>query len=150
MSKAKESNLEKMQQVLGDTFVLYMKTYAVHWNYTGTNFFSVHKMTEGQYQELAEAVDLIAERIRAMGHEAPISLSSILNSADLNEIKKENISAGVMLEELVKGNELLSKRAKEAAKVCEENEDPFGHDMMAARVGAHDKAHWMLKSLLKS
>ena len=79
-----------LKRVLADTFVLYMKTYVVHWNYTGANFFSVHKLTEGQYQELAEAIDTIAERIRAIGTEAPISLSDVLDTADLKEMSDDS------------------------------------------------------------
>ena len=149
MPNSEKKSLKAVQQVVSDTFVLYMKTYAVHWNYTGANFFSVHKLTEGQYEELAEAVDEIAERIRAVGETAPISLSNILNASDLSEFKGESSSPSVMLEELVRGHELLSKRASEAARACDEEKDYFGHDLMTKRIGAHDKAHWMLKSLLR-
>lgn len=140
--------VEKIRVVLADTFVLYMKTYAVHWNYTGANFFSVHKLTEQQYGELAEAVDEIAERLRALGHEAPISLASILKKTDVGEIKNDDHGQG-MLAELVEGHKHLSKHATQVAEALDEAGDVFGHDLMAARVGEHDKAAWMLGSCLR-
>ena len=146
----KEKNVfENLKRVLSDTFVLYMKTYAVHWNYVGSNFFSIHKLTESQYKELAEAVDEIAERLRALGHEAPISLEDMLNSSDLKEIGSGKIHSSAMLEDLARSHDLLAKRAKEAADATEEIEDLFSNDMMVGRIGAHEKAAWMIKSMLK-
>ncbi len=139
---------EQLKLVLADTFVLYMKTYAVHWNYKGAKFFSVHKLTEQHYEELATAIDEIAERIRAKGDDAPISLSSILSSSDLSEMDGKSASNDSALAELVEGHMLLAKRAKEAAKKLEEENDLFSNDMMIARIGAHEKAAWMLRSFL--
>lgn len=149
MSDKQKSGLQSVRRVLSDTFVLYMKTYAVHWNFVGSDFFSVHKLTEMQYQELAEAVDTIAERVRALGEEAPFALGEILDSSDLIEFKSGKLSAGAMLEELVRGHELLAKRAKEAVDATEDANDDFSNDMMISRIGAHQKAAWMLKSLLR-
>jgi starvation-inducible DNA-binding protein len=140
---------QHLKLVLADTFVLYMKTYAVHWNYKGQKFFSVHKLTEEHYGELAEAIDEIAERIRALGDEAPITLSSILDSADLSEMKKHGASDDNALRELADGHRLLSSKAKEAAEALEESGDLYSNDMMIARIGAHEKAAWMLSSFLK-
>jgi len=143
-----ESSNNHLKLVLADTFVLYMKTYAVHWNFKGAKFFSVHKLTEEHYQELADAIDEIAERIRANGDEAPISLSSILGHADLTEMKNQSASDDNALRELVEGHELLARRAKEAAKSLESEGDLFSNDMMISRIGAHEKAAWMLRSFL--
>jgi starvation-inducible DNA-binding protein len=140
---------EHLKLVLADTFVLYMKTYAVHWNYKGQKFFSIHKLTEEHYAELAEAIDEIAERIRALGDEAPITLSSILDSADLSEMKKHGASDDTALRELAEGHRVLSSKAKEAALALEKAGDLFSNDMMVARIGAHEKAAWMLSSFLK-
>lgn len=137
-----------LKLVLADTFVLYMKTYAVHWNYKGAKFFSVHKLTEQHYQELAEAIDEIAERIRANGDEAPISLENILNNADLKEMSSSGANDDTALKELVASHQLLAKRAKEAAESLEKEGDLFSTDMMVGRIGAHEKAAWMLKSFL--
>lgn len=137
-----------LKLVLADTFVLYMKTYAVHWNYKGAKFFSVHKLTEEHYQELAEAIDEIAERIRALGDETPITLQNIIGSADLSEMKGNHANDDKALRELVEGHNLLSRRAQEAAETLEESGDLFSTDIMIRRIGAHDKASWMLRSFL--
>lgn len=138
----------RLKLVLADTFILYMKTYAVHWNYKGAKFFSVHKLTEEHYQELANAIDEIAERIRAKDDEAPISLSNILKSSDLTELRSHTASDDNALKELIDGHMLLAKRAKEATKIMEQEQDLFSMDMMIGRIGAHEKAAWMLKSFL--
>lgn len=147
-SSPAQSGTEHLQRVLADTFVLYMKTYAVHWNYKGAKFFSVHKLTEQHYGELAEAIDEIAERIRATGEAAPISLADILSESDLSELRGEAATSDVALKDLVKSHELLASRAKEAAEVLEKEDDLYSNDMMVARIGAHQKASWMLKSFL--
>lgn len=139
---------ELLKLVLADTFVLYMKSYAVHWNYKGAKFFSVHKLTEEHYQELADAIDEIAERIRALGDEAPISLKNIIGSSDLDEMKTHHAGDDDALRELFKGHDLLSKRAKEAADELIEAGDLYSSDLMIRRIGAHDKASWMLHSFL--
>ena len=136
-----------LKRVLADTFVLYMKTYVVHWNYTGANFFSVHKLTEAQYAELAEAIDSIAERIRAIGTEAPISLSDVLDTADLKEMSDDSDPVAA-IRELAEGHKLLAARAKEAAVATDESGDYYSNDMMIGRIGSHDKASWMLQSLI--
>ncbi len=140
---------EHLKRVLADTFVLYMKTYAVHWNYKGAKFFSVHKLTEEHYKNLADAIDEIAERIRALGADAPISLASILTSSDLAEMDRSEMNDKA-LRELVAGHELLAKRAHEAADALADESDDFSNDMMVGRIGAHEKAAWMLKSFLQT
>lgn len=145
-TKTKATDLLKL--VLADTFVLYMKTYAVHWNYKGAKFFSVHKLTEEHYEELALAIDEIAERIRALGDEAPITLQNIIGSADLSEMKTNHANDDKALRELVESHNLLSQRAQEAAEALEKEGDLFSTDLMIGRIGAHDKASWMLRSFL--
>lgn len=145
--KRENQSVKQLKRVLADTFVLYMKTYVVHWNYTGENFFSIHKLTETQYGELAEAIDEIAERIRAIGTEAPLSLSDILSTADLKEMRDDSDPVAA-LRELADGHRLLAKRAKEAADVTADTGDDFSNDMMIGRIGAHDKASWMLQSMI--
>lgn len=133
---------------LADTFILYMKTYAVHWNYKGSKFFSVHRLTEEHYQELAMAIDEIAERIRALGDEAPFSLKAILGAADLDEMRSKEASDDHALRELIEGHSILSKKAREAADALESYGDLYSTDIMIKRIGSHDKAAWMLRSFL--
>ncbi len=133
---------------LADTFILYMKTYAVHWNYKGSKFFSVHRLTEEHYQELAMAIDEVAERIRALGDEAPFSLKAILGTTDMDEMKSREANDDHALRELIDGHTMLSQKAKEAADALEEGGDLYSTDIMIKRIGAHDKAAWMLRSFL--
>jgi starvation-inducible DNA-binding protein len=146
--QSKPKNNDFLKLVLADTFVLYMKTYAVHWNYKGAKFFSVHKLTEQHYQELADAIDEIAERIRAKGDEAPISLENILGSADLSEMRNNGANDDQAIRELVASHELLAKRSKESADQLMNEGDLFSSDLMIGRIGAHEKAAWMLRSFL--
>lgn len=140
---------EALRLVLADTFVLYMKTYAVHWNYQGPKFFSVHKMTEEHYEQLAEAIDEIAERIRALGKAAPISLDSMLAKSDLEETRLGNTNDDQALLDLVSAHQLLSQRAQEAAEICGNAGDLYSQDIMVGRIGEHDKAAWMLRSFMQ-
>lgn len=136
---------EYLRHVLSETFVLYMKTYAVHWNYEGPKFFSVHKLTEEHYKNMADSIDDMAERIRALGESAPVSLVSILKDSDLAEIK-HNPASDQALQELVRGHEILANSCVEAAKECEQLNDLFSHDLLVLRQGFHQKAAWMLRS----
>jgi starvation-inducible DNA-binding protein len=98
---------------------------------------------------LAEAIDVIAERIRAIGKVAPISLETILAKSDLQEMRKNDASDDQSLMDLISGHTLLSQRAHEAADACEATGDLFSQDMMIQRIGEHDKAIWMLRSFME-
>lgn len=148
-SEEKSSISEQLKVVLADTFVLYMKTYAVHWNYQGGKFFSVHQMTEGQYTELATAIDEIAERIRALGDPAPVSLQAMIGSSDIAEFTQDGIVSDRALDNLASSHLELAKKAKEAAHEADDAEDDFSADLLIGRIGAHEKAAWMIKSLLR-
>lgn len=138
-----------LQHFLAETFVLYMKTYALHWNYTGANFYGIHKMTEEQYTDIAEAIDTIAERIRATRQEAPFSLEQILNSSSLKEFTK-SVNDSDAIKTLADDNTKLAKMAMSIAEKCEEEKDLFSHDLMVARIGQHEKFAWMLNSACKN
>lgn len=144
---SKTDTVNELRVFLSDTFVLYMKTYAVHWNFEGPKFFSVHRLTEEQYKELAEAVDEIAERIRALGEKAPVSLHEILGAADMKEYR-HNSDDDKALTELWHTHEKLSALARQLSIKLGEHGDVFTADMLTRRVGAHDKAAWMLRSFL--
>lgn len=147
--KAKGTHVgtDRLQHFLADSFVLYMKTYAVHWNYQGSKFFAVHKLTEEQYKELAEAIDDLAERIRAKRDEAPFSLANMLQTADLDELTQDGGRSDRSVRNLADSHQALALEAKRAIDELDD-EDPYTVDMLTARIGAHDKAAWMLRSLL--
>ncbi len=148
-SSKKEEQCEILRGVLSDSFVVYMKTIAVHWNYHGPKFFSVHKLTEGQYQNQAEAIDEIAERVRALGGIAPISLKDILADSNIAELTTANQEQDFLVSQLVASNQTLAEKATKAAKKLEELGDLYSHDMVVQRIGAHEKAAWMLHSQLE-
>lgn len=147
MALTKSDTVNELRVFLSDTFLLYMKTYAVHWNYEGAKFFSVHRLTEEQYGQLATAVDDIAERIRALGEKAPVSLKEILGGADMGEYK-HNSDDDKALIELSNTHQKLSAKARELVHKLSEAGDIYSADMLTRRVGEHDKSVWMLKSFL--
>ena len=138
-----------LRSVLSETFVLYMKTYALHWNFEGERFYGVHKMTEEQYGDLAEAIDEIAERIRALGESAPVSLTQILEHSGLREFEQTEFRDEA-IKDLVRSHRRLSDLTKKAATKAEKDGDPFSHDLMVARAGAHDKFAWLLGSVFQA
>ncbi len=138
---------ESLKGFVADTYMLLAKTQACHWNMTGANFIGLHKLTEEQYRELFEAADELAERVRALGQQAPIGVSEMMSLTRIEELREapDTQEAVVILAE---DNATMSRRARELAEEAEENDDPATHDMLAARVEAHDKNAWLLRANL--
>lgn len=136
-----------LSKLLADSYLLYLKTQNYHWNVTGKMFQSLHALFEEQYQDLAEAVDVIAERIRALGEFAPGSFSQFSKFAT---IKEENTipTAEEMIHNLVVGNEAVVTTAREIISLCDEVEDDVTADLMVERMQRHEKNAWMLRSLI--
>jgi starvation-inducible DNA-binding protein len=130
---------------LADTYLLMGKTQACHWNVTGPNFHGLHVLFEAQYTELFKAVDVLAERIRALGSPAPMSIEAMLARATLDEPSRVP-DATAMLCMLGEDHETLSAAAAALADAAED--DLATHDLLVARIAAHDKAAWMLRSHL--
>lgn len=147
MSGTNEGVTDRLKGFLADTYVLMAKTQACHWNARGTNFYSIHKLTQEQYEELFEAVDELAERIRALGEDAPVSLADMLGLASLDEAKEVHDTAQAA-RLLAKDNQAMAERAKELALDADEADDLATHDMLVKRIEVHDKATWMLRSTL--
>lgn len=136
---------EALRRALADSYALYVKTLGVHWNVTGPSFYGLHKLTDAQYNELHQAADAIAERIRALGHVAPASFSEFrdLSCVDVDTPHKPTPD---MLKELVADNEAVARRMLEASDVAEEHDDKFTEDMLIARIGQHEENAWMLRA----
>ncbi|MEQ9813120.1 MAG: Dps family protein [Azospirillaceae bacterium] len=136
-----------LSRVLADSYTLYLKTHNFHWNVTGPMFNSLHLMFEGQYTELATAVDEIAERIRALGHPAPGTYTAY---SRLSSIKLEDgvPSAEEMIRQLVDGHERVAKTAREVFPDADNAHDEPTVDLLTQRMQTHEKAAWMLRSLL--
>jgi starvation-inducible DNA-binding protein len=139
---------EGLSHVLADSYTLYLKTHNFHWNVTGPMFNTLHLMFEQQYTELALAVDLVAERIRALDHPAPGSYKAF---AKLSTIKEaEGVpAADEMIRQLVAGQEAVARTARAAFAAAEKGGDQPTADLLTARMQAHEKNAWMLRSLLK-
>lgn len=145
---ARKENAEGLAHLLADTYTLYLKTHSFHWNVTGPMFQTLHLMFEQQYTELSLAVDLIAERIRALGHTAPGSYSQFLN---LSAVAEETgvPSAENMIRQLVDDQETVVRTARRIFAAAEAASDQVTMDLLTARMQVHEKTAWMLRSLLQ-
>ncbi|MBZ9610880.1 Dps family protein [Rheinheimera maricola] len=133
--------------LLADSYTLYLKTHNYHWNVTGPMFQTLHTLFETQYNELALAVDEIAERIRALGEFAP---GSYKEYAKLTSIKEADgiPSAEEMIKDLVKGQEAIAKTARSIVPVAADASDEVTLDLLTQRMTVHEKTAWMLRSLV--
>lgn len=143
--KTRQAISDGLYRVLADTYTLYLKTQNFHWNITGPEFYSLHLLFEKHYQELAEAVDEIAERIRALGFYVDASFSSFKESTSISDEKKV-LSTKEMLTSLVEGHEALIRNARKVAEVGDKDGDFATVDMLGRRLGAHEKMAWFLRS----
>ncbi len=139
---------EGLSRLLADTYTLYLKTHNFHWNVTGPMFNTLHLMFEQQYNELALAVDLVAERIRALGFPAP---GSYREFAKLTSIKESegSLSAEEMIRQLVQGQEAVVRTARGIFPQVDKVNDEPSADLLTQRMQVHEKNAWMLRSLLE-
>jgi starvation-inducible DNA-binding protein len=136
-----------LSRVLADSYTLYLKTHGFHWNVTGPQFQALHASFEVHYNELALAIDEIAERIRALGVYAPASYAQF---AKLTSIEEEQgvPSAEDMIRQLVAGHEAVVRTARSVLPVAQEASDEGSVDVLVGRITVHEKAAWMLRSML--
>ena len=135
-------------QVLADTTVLYGKTHGFHWNVTGPMFNTLHLMFMGQYTELWNALDVIAERIRALGFPAPYGGRAIAALSSIPEAEGVP-EAMAMVRELVAGHEAVARTARSVFALTEAANDQPTADLLTQRLQIHEKTAWMLRSLLE-
>lgn len=136
-----------LEVVLANTYSLYLKTQNYHWNVKGVHFAPLHAMFQGQYEEMAEAIDEIAERIRACGELAPGGFKDFDKLRTLKDAKP-GISADKMLKDLISDHKELVKHIKKAGDVATKAKDDATFDMMVERTASHEKTIWMLESSL--
>lgn len=137
-----------LNHLLADTYTLYLMTHNFHWNVKGPMFNTLHLMFEGQYNELALAVDLIAERIRALGYPAPGTYGEFIQLSSIKEVKGVP-TAEQMIKHLVQGQEAVVKTARGMFPVVEKASDEPTADLLTQRMQLHEKNAWMLRSLLE-
>ena len=138
-----------LRKILADEYVLYTKTRKYHWNVEGPNFHDLHKVFEGQYEELDEAIDEIAERIRSLGHSAPGSLAEFLKEARLKEDSGGQLDAKTMVANLLADHESLIQSLRVDLETAKESFNDAGNqDFLTGLLQDHEKTAWMLRATL--
>lgn len=140
---------EGLSRLLADTYTLYLKTHNFHWNVEGPMFNTLHLMFEQQYTELAAAVDLIAERIRALGFPAPGSYTAFARLATVKEAADATPDAAEMIRLLAKDQEQVAKTARQVFPTVEKAGDEPSADLLTQRMQIHEKTAWMLRAMAK-
>jgi len=138
---------DHLSKLLADSYVLYLKTHNFHWNVEGPMFTTLHNMFMEQYTELWNALDLIAERIRALGHYAPGSYKQFARMTSIDE--SETVPrAQEMVQQLLQGHEAIARTARECVAAADKGHDEATLDLLTQRIQLHEKTAWMLRSLL--
>lgn len=155
-SKAGIQNKDKRKHIadqlctlLANTYTLYLKTQNFHWNVTGENFYSLHLLFEKQYEDLAEAIDVIAERIRALGFPTPASFSEFNRRSFIKEAGTQLLAATKMIQQLKSDHDAIAASIRDLCAQAEEAEDAASADLVTQRLQEHEKAAWMLGSMLE-
>jgi starvation-inducible DNA-binding protein len=144
---ARKSIVGALERVLADTYTLYLKTHNFHWNVTGPQFNDLHAMFMAQYVEMWGAVDLVAERIRALGSFAPGSYRDFSKLSSIAEAEDVPVAMD-MVRQLVDGHEAVIRTARAALRPAESANDQSTLDLLTQRLQVHEKTAWMLRSLL--
>ena len=139
----------RLEELLADSYLLYLKTHNFHWNVTGPMFNTLHTLFEVQYQELALAVDELAERIRALGQPAPGSFAAFAQLANIKEAPEEKLSAEDMLRVAAADQRKLVETAQRAFDEAHAGGDDVTADLAVRRMQVHQKNEWMLRSHLE-
>jgi len=144
--QCRRETVEGLSRLLADTHMLYLKTHNFHWNVTGPMFYTLHQLFEEQYTELWQAGDLLAERIRALGFNAPGSYKEFSKLTYLHE--EEGVPAAAeMINQLIRDHETVARTARLTLSVARSAVDSPTEDLLTRRLTAHEKAAWMLRSL---
>jgi starvation-inducible DNA-binding protein len=139
---------EGLSRLLADSYTLYLKTHNFHWNVTGPMFNTLHLMFMAQYTEQWNALDLIAERIRALGHRAPGSYREFSKLSSIAE-SEGSPNATDMIRQLVDGQEAVARTARSVFQIADQASDQPTADLLTQRLQVHEKTAWMLRSLLE-
>lgn len=144
-TEQREAMADQVTRLLADTYALYFKTHAYHWNVTGPRFHDLHILFEQQYTELWTATDLIAERIRALGVLAPISYAAMADNASIT-FDAETPDAETMVRNLMDGHEQVVRTARAVLEAANAHGDEATADLVTPRISAHEKTAWMLRA----
>ena len=136
---------DELSILLADTYTLYLKTQNFHWNVKGTLFYPLHLMFEKQYEALADAVDVIAERIRALGCHTPASFNEFSKLTRIKEAGNSHTTES-MIQQLLQDHESISRACHDMMKLAQDSADEGSADLLIERIREHDKTAWMLRS----
>ena len=142
----RKSIAQGLSTLLADSYTLYLQTHNFHWNVTGPMFQTLHLMFETHYNELALAVDAIAERIRALGYPAPGTYSEFSQMSNIKETTGVP-KADIMIEILITSHETVIRTARSLLPLVEKASDETSADLLTQRMQIHEKTAWMLRSL---
>lgn len=145
----RRSVADALSMAVSDTYRLFIMTQGVHWNVQGPLFYSVHKLTEDQYRDMFEAIDDLAERIRALGFPAPQTVEALTRTSDLTE-PAPGAELKAQIETLVAANESIAERMRPAVHAAEEKDDVKSADLLTDRIGVHEENAWMLRAMIAS
>ncbi len=137
----------ELTAILAHTYRLTIKSHVYHWNVVGPLFKPLHELTQEQYTALFEAADVIAERIRALGHLAPAHLADAASFAPQGK-SVENVTAEAMVNDLIAEHEAAVRTMRKAGTMADENGDLVTTDMLTERLTFHEKALWMLRATI--
>lgn len=138
-----------LADVLADTYALLLKTHAYHWNVEGPLFYGMHHLTEDQYADMFAAADELAERIRALGHLAPMKMKDIVETSVISD-HEGTPSAGEMATDLAGDHERVAHRLRALIEIAETRKDAVTADLATQRAAFHEKAAWMMRSISAS
>ncbi len=146
--KQRQDVAKELSTILADTYTAYLKTQNYHWNITGPLFGTLHRIFDEQYHELADAIDKIAERIRAIGSYAPATYRQFQELSDVNEAGSgtdipEDI---IMAQNLAGVHDRIASKLRQSIRIAEQNQDVATADLLIKRCRTHDKYAWMLRS----
>lgn len=146
-AQARKKLAGQLSGAVADTYMLMAKTQGYHWNVAGPLFAPLHELTEHQYQDLFEAADDLAERIRALGEAAPGSYAAFAKVTKITDDDGAPKSAQDMVETLANDNEAMARRLKVASDLAEDLGDKVTEDMLIDRMQVHEQNAWMLRAI---
>lgn len=148
--KKREQLAHELNRCLASTYVLYQKTQTFHWNVQGPLFYSLHKLTEEHYEEMAGAIDVMAERVRALGIPALGGLRRLVEASVLEDVEDPAARAAEMVQQLSEDHMRLATELRSIIPRTEEFDDFATADLLTERIAVHEQASWMLNALLAS
>jgi starvation-inducible DNA-binding protein len=146
--RSRQHLAQAVGKALSESYVLYTKTQSIHWNVVGPMFYALHKLTEEQYEDLADAIDELAERIRALDAPAPGSFGEFLELSAITEMRGRK-TAEEAVAMLCADHETAARTFREATRLATDCDDVVTADLLTERMAKHEKAAWMLRSLVQ-